>query len=186
MKNIKLVTENTYLMGYNENNIVCCYYPLTKEAKEFDLPLLPSFGEADIVNEVERIFNEDDINHEFYNEKEICNAYKAGIYDGYKAAQSKSKQFSLEDIKKVIAFAFNAGRRLERKAVSPDFSFEIYREELIQSLSTQQLPKEFEPRMYPKYTQYDGFEEDDEIPVMTPMTFTNSEGKQELVGTYKY
>ena len=96
----------------------------------------------------------------------------------------QSKQFTLEDLKKAIAFAFNAGRRLERKAVSPDFSFEIYREELIQSLSTQQLPKEFEPRMYPKYTQYDGFEEDDEIPVMTPMTFTNSEGKQEIQGKY--
>lgn len=100
--------------------------------------------------------------------------YREGFRDGYKAAQSK--QFSLEDMKKAIEFSYNAGRRLERKAVSPDFNFKIYREELIQSLSTQQLPKEFIPE-YEAKTEFGPFK---------LKTITNSQGKEELVGTYKY
>lgn len=106
--------------------------------------------------------------------------------------------FSLEDIKKAIEMA----RLMTDDGVEDSFDTESIsgltelctyglrdkysEEEIIQLLSTQQLPKEFEPRMYPKYTQYDGFEEDDEIPVMTPMTYTNSEGKQEIQGRYVY
>lgn len=178
---IKLKKEGEYLMGYNENNVACCYYPLTKEAKELDLSLLPSF---EVTKSIEHLAEEKtDEECQIDSSLDYAGFYK-GFISGYKEAQSK--QYSLEDINKAIEFAFNAGRRLERKAVSPDFSFVIYREKLIQSLSTQRLPKEFEPIMYPKYTQYYGFEEDDEIPVMTPMTSTNSEGKQEIQGRYVY
>lgn len=161
---------------------IIAYYPLTKEAKELDLPELPPFEKDNIVNEVEKIFNEDDINHELYNEKEICNAYKAGIYDGYKAAQSKG-QYSLEDMKKAI----NEGFQMARNSSYGDIPNDEYVKEFIQSLSTQQLPSEFIPEYELGYIHTEnGFH----IPVVLKeprlKTITNSEGKQELVGTYKY
>jgi hypothetical protein len=114
----------------------------------------------------------------FYSSEEIIQSL---------STQQLPKQFSLEDM---IAFGKKCFYKGFDKSENDDANcFTAWKEEaneLLQSLSTQQLPKEFEPIMYPKYTQYDGFEEDDEIPVMTPMTSTNSEGKQELVGVYKY
>lgn len=122
----------------NFNNSAIAYYPLNSKAKELDLPLLPNpFEKDNIVNEVERIFNEGDINHELYNEKEICNAYKAGIYDGYKAA---SKQFTLEDMKKAIEMATEMLPNLREE---DGYYLKHSAEEIIQSLSAQQLPEEF-------------------------------------------
>jgi len=164
---------------------IIAYYPLTKEAKELDLPELPPFEKDNIVNEVEKIFNEDDINHELYNEKEICNAYKAGIYDGYKAAQSKG-QYSLEDVKKAIEMAressepYWGGGGLVLS--EPIYENKYTEEEIIQSLSTQQLPKEFIPEIRIINQDY-RFERGQRKELKT---ITNSEGKQELVGTYKY
>lgn len=43
---IKLKKEGENLMGYNEDNVACCYYPLNSEAKELDLPKLPPFEEV--------------------------------------------------------------------------------------------------------------------------------------------
>lgn len=191
-KGILFLSDYKYTEGNNPNNSnprvtdfnnsVIAYYPLTKEAKELDLPLLPPFEEVD----VEKLANEWFLINN-YNKEDFIHSYRVPNYittknlfiEGYKAAQSK--QFTLEDLKKAIAFAFNAGRRLERKAVSPDFSFEIYREELIQSLSNQQLPSEFFPEFDIVHTDHapNGFEK--------VLKFkTNSEDKEELVGTYKY
>jgi len=172
---IKLKKEGEHLMGYNENNVACCYYPLTKEAKELDLLLLSNpFKEVIPNSEYEEgMFGYTDI-----EVRVAQNAFK----EGYKAAQSK--QYSLEDIEQIL-FDYDNVDWSKREHKKPTIMMKEWLKEKIQSLSNQQLPKEFEPIMYPKYTQYDGFEEDDEIPVMTPMTYTNSEGKQELVGVWK-
>ena len=184
----------SYTSSFLNVDKVIAYYPLTKEAKELDLPLLPSF---EVTKSIEHLAEEKaDVECQIDSSLDYAGFYK-GFIEGYKAAQSK--QFSLEDIKTVIKWLNKNYSLIEDELFEPYigkedevpdvFFHSVYEEALnrgIQSLSTQQLPKEFEPIMYPKYTQYDGFEEDDEIPVMTPMTSTNSEGKQELVGVWKF
>ncbi len=174
----------------NHSSKVIAYYPLTEEAKELDLPILPPFEkeiEEDVNIKAEkyawRVQNDFSVS---IPANELVKSSKRDFIAGYKAAQSK--QFSLDDMKKAIEMARDTYWDIDNRGFSSntegDWSYKYSEEEIIQSLSTQRLPKEFEPRMYPKYTQYDGFEEDDEIPVMTPMTFTNSEGKQEIQGKY--
>lgn len=164
--------------GHNypyKGNKVVAYYPLTKEAKELDLPKLPPFKEVIPNSEYEEgMFG--------YTDTEVRVAQNA-FKEGYKAAQSK--QYSLEDIEQIL-FDYDNVDWSKREHKKPTIMMKEWLKEKIQSLSTQRLPKEFEPIMYPKYTQYYGFEEDDEIPVMTPMTSTNSEGKQEIQGKYVY
>lgn len=177
---IKLKKEGEYLMGYNENNVACCYYPLTKEAKELDLSLLPSF---EVTKSIEHLAEEKtDEECQIDSSLDYAGFYK-GFISGYKEAQSK--QYSLEDIEQIL-FDYDNVDWSKREHKKPTIMMKEWLKEKIQSLSTQRLPKEFEPIMYPKYTQYYGFEEDDEIPVMTPMTSTNSEGKQEIQGRYVY
>ena len=187
--NVRSFADLSFLgLGYDITTIhkVVAYHPLTEEAKELDLPLLPPFEEVDVEKLALKTYHIDSVETLDLPPFENTKNSVEGFIEGYKAAQSK--QFSLEDMQK----AFEAGEykghcekgRNERSSYESR-NYNTFKE-FIQSLSTQQLPKEFEPIMYPKYTQYDGFEEDDEIPVMTPMTSTNSEGKEELVGTYKY
>jgi hypothetical protein len=182
----------SYTSSFINVDKVIAYYPLNKEAKELDLPLLPSF---EVTKSIEHLAEEKaDVECQIDSSLDYAGFYK-GFIEGYKAAQSK--QFSLEDIKTVIKWLNKNYSLIEDELFEPYigkedevpdvFFHSVYEEALnrgIQSLSTQRLPKEFEPIMYPKYTQYDGFEEDDEIPVMTPMTSTNSEGKQEIQGKY--
>lgn len=162
---------NTEVHALADWRKIIAYYPLTKEAKELDLPLLPNpFETIDykfdrelfnplIAPIVEKIRKVDyslflSIGGELYNV----------FLKQYKAAQTK--QFSLEDIKK----AFGEGHDSARKKSSYKNNG-TYKEDLdkfIQSLITQQLPKEF-------------------IPKFNKNTYViNSEGKNELVGTYKY
>ena len=128
---------------------IIAYRKLTKEAKELEgLPKWPNpFEEVDIEELALKAYFIDSMETldlpPFENVKNYIEEFIEGFIAGYKAAQQSNKQFSLEDIKKAIRFAYNAGRRVEMNAVPPDFKFETYREELIQSLSTQQLPKEF-------------------------------------------
>ena len=99
--------------------------------------------------------------------------------------KAQSKQFSLEDM---IAFGKKCFYKGFDKSENDDSNcYTAWREEnpgLIQSLSIQQLPKEF----IPKYER----EHDDTVPFpkmkdsKTIKTITNSEGKSELIGTYKY
>lgn len=158
-------------------NKVIAYYPLTKEAKELDLLLLPSF-EID-VDELAEASSEK--HHYAFGHQSTM--YQLGFLEGYKAAQPK--QFSLEDIKKAIEMArkeytwTNQGR---------EGSTEWYysKEQIIQSLSTQQLPKEF----IPEYNLMNkGYDEPEDYPYQeckVLKTITNSEGKSEVVGMYKY
>lgn len=166
------------------------YYPLTKEAKALDLPLLPNpFEEVDIEKLAE--------NHvwEPIDDNEVPS--KESFIKGYKAAQPK--RFSLENMKKAIEMARENKPFIyheERELPVQLGEFQKYSdEEIIQALSTQQLPKSFEP----EYEYYDachcnsiGYKADPkgcaernhcEIGLKT---ITNSEGKETIVGTYKY
>lgn len=191
---IKLKKEGEYLMGYNENNVACCYYQLTKEAKELDLPLLPSF---EVTKSIEHLAEEKaDVECQIDSSLDYAGFYK-GFIEGYKAAQSK--QFSLEDIKTVIKWLNKNYSLIEDELFEPYigkedevpdvFFHSVYEEALnrgIQSLSTQRLPKEFIP-------EYEWVSEDYEPPGCdfpdrkeVLKTITNSEGKQEIQGSYVY
>ena len=213
MKNIKLIKTDLYLLLIDEEAEICqmdlyldvdcgavtratltsdqyegckkviAYYPLTDEAKELDLPLLPNpFEEIDIEDLSEKANG-----YAYYGKPlgEKYLAFKEGFIEGYKAAQSK--QFSLEDM---LAFGKKCFYKGFDKSENDDAnSFTAWREEcseLIQSLSTQRLPKEFIP-------EYDlmneGYNKPEDYPYQeckVLKTITNSKGKQELVGTYKY
>jgi hypothetical protein len=201
---IKLKKEGEYLMGYNENNVACCYYQLTKEAKELDLPLLPSF---EVTKSIEHLAEEKaDVECQIDSSLDYAGFYK-GFIEGYKAAQSK--QFSLEDIKTVIKWLNKNYSLIEDELFEPYigkedevpdvFFHSVYKEALnrgIQSLSTQRLPKEFEPIMVcGRCLKPDDNDEDcwsakecsrnTDFPD-TFKTITNSEGKQEIQGRYVY
>lgn len=160
---------------------VIAYYPLNSEVKELDLPLLPN--PFKITKSVECLAEEKaDEECQIDSSLNYAGFYK-GFISGYKAVQQSNKQYSLQDIEQIL-FDYDNVDWSKREHKKPTIMMKEWLKEKIQSLSTQRLPKEFEPIMYPKYTQYYGFEEDDEIPVMTPMTSTNSEGKQEIQGKY--
>ena len=161
--------DKTY---YSKSTIqrVIGYYPLTEEAKELDLPLLPPFEKED--ENIKKLA--DDLYWTVGNDG-ISN--KDSFIKGYKTARSKG-QYSLEDMKK----AFFKGRESLNQALVTD----IEAEEIIKSLSTQQLPTEFFPDTEFVNEDYEpaGCDFPDRKEVLK--TITNSEGKEELVGTYKY
>lgn len=173
---------------------VIAYYPLNSEAKELDLPLLPNpFEEVDIEKlAFKTLFphwsSEDVIE---YTELAMIESFVIG----YKAAQqSHSKQFSLEDMEEV----YYQGRI---DSSDDEHNFDNF----IQSLPTQQLSKGFVPEYEYYYHSSKEFYKDakfekcskeqyelikEEIPScpvkVELKTMTNSEGREELVGIYKY
>lgn len=173
-KNIERIHEG-HNYPYKGSKIIG-YYPLTKEAKELNLPLLPPFEE----DEIERLADEYSTSDKVHPADSYIS--KQSFIAGYETAQSK--QFSLEDMKKALSEAFKASQE----------GYQITADEIIQSLSTQQLPKEFVPELesYCKCREK-GFKcgslrpETDSYCISKYLkTTTNSEGKQGLVGTYKY
>lgn len=164
---------------------IIAYYPLTKEAKEFDLPLLPN----PFIEEIDENTYLKNIGHECFLQMKKLNPsggirefIRMAVEFGYKAAQSK--QFSLDDVRNRMRDV--AGRCLSRNMGLKDID-EIYDfiENIIQSLSTQQLPKEFIPEYEIVYSSKE-LADEGFIYEEVFKTTTNSEGKQELVGTYKY
>lgn len=165
---------------------IIAYYPLTKEAKELDLPLLPN----PFIEEIEEIDENTylkNIGHECFLQMKKLNPsggirefIRMAVEFGYKAAQSK--QFSLEDVKKAIEMARGNSGRFR---LADDISFDYTEEQIIQSLYTQNLPKEFIPEYEIVYSSK---ELADKVFIYEEVfkTITNSEGKQELVGIYKY
>ena len=148
------------------------YYPLNSEAKELDLPLLPPFEEDKYIKDLAQ--------------QRWGNVHRTGVLgfiEGYRAAQSK--QFSLEDM---IAFSEYVGSYYANihKPVIPT---EELLNKFIQSLSTQQLPKEFIPIVeyyIPWKTEWTEIYQTGKDKIIRLKTITNSEGKQEIQGTYKY
>lgn len=199
---------------------IAAYYPLTKEAKLLNLPLLPPFEEIDI----EKLAEENNKLIGIYKNdtglaKSIYMSAIKNFKDGYKAAQSHSKQFSLDDVinysnwlsqwlsynkyKKVIdgAKPYGIGELISNKVLIKMFvaglpsSNPPLSQETIQSLSTQRLPKEFIPEYEDGCLNYTDNKTCDKpcdnmfcLPKgkLELKTITNLEGKQELVGTYKY
>src|SRR5690606_32678226 len=160
-------------------------YPLTTESKELDLPLLPNPFEEGV--DVEKLacakYNVKDgirdYDERYYNTINVAKA--EAFIEGYNAAP-QSKQYSLEDM---IAFGKKCFYKGFDKSENDDAnSFTAWREEapeLIQSLSTQRLPVSFEHEYDIVHTDHapNGFEK--------LLKFkTNSEGKKEIQGSYKY
>jgi len=173
--------ENHFPISIGQRKITA-YRPLTKEAKELDLPLLPPFEELDFKNIVEDLPEHDALKSmdgtysSFHYQSE---AMIKGYELGYKAAQSK--QFSLEEVINIVHQWDNHINIHEEDKGSVK---EI--EKFIQSLSTQRVPKEFIP-------EYDlmneGYDKPEDYPYQeckVLKTTINSSWKIELVGTYKY
>ena len=175
---------------------IAAYYPLTKEAKELEgLPLLPNPFKTEVNTEqlALKFFREAN-KHEIIFDLGWIKIFEAG----YKAAQSK--QFSLEDMKKIAQAAFTV--KSNNDSVIEDF--EKWFNKRTGALSTPQLPKEFIPEMVNDciktsncihcnsllliddqlFCHICGKEAHKIYSVMK--TITNSEGKQEVVGKYKY
>lgn len=172
---------------------IIAYYPLSKEAKELEgLPLLPNpFKEDEFQKSYQIVF--DYVNSGIRNFEAIME-----LIELKKIAQSK--QFSLEDMQKAIEMARlmtddGVGDVFDTESISGLTELCTYglrdkysEEEIIQSLSTQQLPKEFIPE-YKKVHRKNSDGEDIGFPVHDSdelKTIINSEGKQELIGIYKY
>ena len=172
---------------------VIAYYPLLKEAKELNLPELPNpFSSIDVQKLAQQSWESNREKKGGYSKKDIneqilmTGGYICGFEAGYKAAQSK--QFSLEDMKKAIEMAREEGHTT---------FFKHTEEYIIQSLSTQQLPKEFIPE-YEVGIKENGIKEllkdefyqkfPEELPncvfEIRLKTITNSEGKQIVQGEY--
>jgi hypothetical protein len=190
--NIQDKHEHSWRLSMCKGKVIG-YYPLTKEAKELDLPLLPSFGEVDINRLAESFYREFPNNPKdkpdwTYNRDIHVHKKRKAFIDGYKAAQSK--QFSLEDMKR----AFEQGHKVG--VYLADYKHEEKWEEFIQSLSTQRLPKSFNPEYeYLNCSECDGAgwmvscekcNGEGNKKLSTLKTITNSEGKEVLCGTYKY
>ena len=123
----------------NNQFLVLAYYPLNSEAKELDLPLLPPFEREIDINEIAKQRAIDRKWHPNSMEtRRVGNEIIEAVKYGYEIAQSK--QFSLDDMKKAIEMA----REYEFiRFGGGDIESKYTEEEIIQSLSTQQLPSEF-------------------------------------------
>ena len=150
---VLFLSDNSYDEGNNPNmrklnNSIIAYYPLTKEAKELDLPLLPPFEEYKFQYSYQIVFD--------YVNSGIRN-YEAMMELIELKKITQSKQFSLEDMKKAHFHGWFQRERYEtqdKRTYSlpenwKDMDYEEkenwYFKQFIQTLSTQQLPKEFIP-----------------------------------------
>lgn len=161
-------------------NKIIAYYPLTKEAKELDLPLLPNpFEEVVDTNIQTRNFNKQ-VKNPYLTEEKEYQVWERAYVEGFNDGVAQPKQFSLEDMYRV---AIKVANRVSRPEYGEIININEIVDTYIQSLSTQQLPSEF----IPEWTQTPPaiFREND-VPYAILKTITNSEGKQELIGTYKY
>lgn len=195
------------------------YYPLTSEAKPLDgIPLLPPFKEEVNVKRlaIEYVNSEEISSKKKWNTKQYFDydlkgidlqgkddfLYKKlllklyaetifGFEAGYKA---NTKQFSLEDIRKIIIKVSSdvITKGYGPCSVSAHYAREWMEENnnFIQSLSTQQLPKEFIPEIeqqcscichsQPRVVHF--------MACCHPgnLIIKHVDGKRELVGEYKY
>lgn len=168
-------------------NKIIAYYPLTKEAKELDLPLLPNPFEDDIEKEaldISELKNKWGHLYTFgYPSKPYPTGFRhdldmimLGLY------KSKSKQFSLDDMYRV---AIEVANKVSRPKYGEIININEIVDTYIQSLPTQQLPKEFIPD-YQRVRDLDNRDiNGDYNSKLVLKTITNSEGKEILVGTYK-
>lgn len=200
----RFIEKRGVLNPSSKCNRIKAYYPI-KEAKELKgLPLLPNPFDDKTYWIATVIFKDGTKlkSEKFYKYDSGIKSWSSNFsylmedkiecinYDKY--TENHPEQFSLGDVKK----AFNAGYDLntwEQLGIPNEERDYLNEYEYIQSLSTQRLPKEFIPdyqyRPSTGETTYiqDGWEyNQDGINERKLKTITNSEGKQELVGEYKY
>lgn len=190
----KTLNHPVHRLEHGENTfdtwrLVLAYYPLNSEAKELDLPALPNPFEVDF-NDLEwNVIADKDWKSRGGEGNKSHFMYRQGyIHGAYKALQTQSKQFSLEDVVDFVEWTNLHYRDLEHtKAIkNVKDTKELFNYYL--TLSTQQLPKEF----IPEYENVDVSELVDMNgnyngeSIKHLKTITNSEGKEELIGTYKY
>lgn len=174
---------------------ICAYYPL-KEAKELDLPVLPNpFEKFNLENWLKQNFpydSEEFGTQELSNvlrERRLCEIGFLKAKEIYRPKQLGKIHFafSLEDMRK----AFEIG--LYNNVDDNSYKLREVFDNLIQSLSTQQLPKSFEPDY--EYQLPDGTwhwllntrkngADKHKLPIR--LRTTNSEGREIIKGTYKY
>lgn len=199
MKHPELKVETRTMGGYGSDKFywshkkIVAYYPLTTEAKELDLPLLPyPFNTSGKELAVKYIL------HTYYQGKPISNSenrefdkLKECFLAGYETAKS-IYSYAIEDLED----AYYQGRN--------DSSENVHHfNEFIQSLPTH-LPREFVITYNYQYLRKDSCihcdtptlsdkqnfchncgKEMHEV-IGNPTIITNSEGKEVLVGMYKY
>lgn len=181
-------TKQTY-----HRSPILAYTLINPEAKELDLPLLPPFGEVSVENLALKAYHIDSMETLDLPPFEDTKNCVEGFIKGYKAAQ-QAKQYSLDDMKKAIEMArtgygwdgnINVVDNLDNDGYGgcvdnfdKEFKFKS-EEEIIQSLTTQRMPSEFIPELV--IISNDKVYFDKQL-----KTITNSEGKQELVGIWKY
>lgn len=170
----RVIVNTTTELNKNGLHKIIAYYPIAKEAEELDLLLLPNPFKKEIDETI--LFK--NLGHEcFIKMKElnpsggIKEFIRIAVEFGYKSAQS-DKQFSLEDMKDILEEGLNwFGGGRDKEIRDSETWFNHY----IQSLSNKQLPKFF----IPEENYGDGA-------LTKYKTIINSEGREELVGTYKY
>lgn len=192
MRHSNLEPETRNIGGYGSDKFywshkkIIAYYPLTKEAKELDLPLLPPF-EKDIERLAEEFYREFPNNPLDkptwrYNKDINVHRKRKAFINGYKAAQSKGT-FTLEDMKKAIEIA-------QTPIETGIGNYYPNVNEVLEQLSTKQLPVGFIPEPndigFMRYADISvGKKLYDKI--MPPFKIiTNSEGIEEIQGSYKY
>jgi len=148
---------------------IIAYYPLTKEAKELDLPELPNPFEKAVDIEafkkypIDTHLIEHSDNHILNKEIDYNEEFRNIWIEGYKAAQS-DKQFSLEDMKEAYELGSDNGASYQRLILlnlldtKPNFDRDAKKsfDNLCKSLSTQQLPINFEPELEIYYLENKG------------------------------
>ena len=174
MKTIKLITENSYLKGYDEKGDLCCHLPLNNAPLLEGVPLLPSLEFDD---DVEKLAEKNCYDrHETYN-SEYTHAY----IEGYNKAKEKYK-YTEEDIDKAIEMAKE----------KHDYLYGYYwnKEQIIQSLSQpKNMPVAFERETGKKLVLNlgtDPFNPNSHVYNDEPKTTTNSQGQTQWVGKYIY
>ena len=157
MKTIKLITENSYLKGYDEKGELCCHLPLNNSPILQGVDLLPLLEQEDDVEELaEQHCKEQDRLGEHHSH--YC------YIDGYNKAKERFR-FTEEDIKNAFKHFFNKNM--------------LSVEEIIQSLSQPKIPIGFECETITRV--FDTYPERKEV---KPKTTTTPEGHTQWVGTY--
>ena len=157
MKTIKLITENSYLKGYDEKGELCCHLPLNNSPILEGVDLLPPIEQEE---DVEYIANKLTQHLTFPAER------REGIILGYNKAREKYK-YTEEDIARAVMFGRWGG------------TMKIDYDNFIQSLSQLKIPIGFECEMENKIAM-DGHT----IIGSEPKTTTTPEGHTQWVGKY--
>lgn len=178
MKTIKLITEYSYLKGYDEDGKLCCHLPLNNSPILKGVDLLPPLEndkevwEKGLENEINKLPYTKHLDDGQYNDGQLA-GFELGAIWGYNKAKEKYK-YTEEDIYK----AYLAGMKFvgEDKGSYKEF---------IQSLQQSKIPVAFECEMVDfevdmglneeciEYSQY-------------PKTTINSEDNTQWIGEYIY